>query len=382
MIKAVATALVLIAGAAVVLWFGNTLNSWVLGGLIGGLAALLLSIPISLTLFSYLSRRHDERLSAEAELAAAELDRYEYEGLPARARRSAYEVESYAEVEEEEEFWNEDELYYQQRRQQIRSLPQMAPQRLIEQSASTNRQPAVRRNTYGPLPKPGTRNMPTVRGKDVPSRRATTRNISSPAASGYESGSTLSQQKAAALRAARMEKLQQYEDDVEVLPTHLSRRLPSIRSDQYVTDQYEQLSRQRASQELPAETPTRARKRPRVVDSKPSRHDSPRSLPPAGGSSLHQQPAYMDDPETDTLNDFYPETGSMRRPTGQIARNPRVDTAYLQAENATGGPGKPLLRRAPYMYEDDPLRQELSQQLYPPRVRRSSRLEPQQDDQA
>ena len=46
--KAVAVALVLIAGAAVVLWYGNTLNSWVLGGLIGGLAALLLSIPISL----------------------------------------------------------------------------------------------------------------------------------------------------------------------------------------------------------------------------------------------------------------------------------------------------------------------------------------------
>jgi len=49
--KAVATALVLIVGAAVVLWYGNTLNSWVLGGLIGGLAALLISIPISLTLF-------------------------------------------------------------------------------------------------------------------------------------------------------------------------------------------------------------------------------------------------------------------------------------------------------------------------------------------
>ena len=60
--KAAAMALVLIVGAAVVLWFGNTLNSWVLGGLMGGLAALLLSIPISLTLFSFLSRRHGERL--------------------------------------------------------------------------------------------------------------------------------------------------------------------------------------------------------------------------------------------------------------------------------------------------------------------------------
>jgi hypothetical protein len=58
--KAVPVALVLIAGAAVILWFGNRLNSWILGGLIGGLASLLLSIPISLTLFAYFARQHDE----------------------------------------------------------------------------------------------------------------------------------------------------------------------------------------------------------------------------------------------------------------------------------------------------------------------------------
>lgn len=57
--KAVPLALVLIAGAAVILWFGNRLNSWILGGLIGGLASLLLSIPISLALFSYFARQHD-----------------------------------------------------------------------------------------------------------------------------------------------------------------------------------------------------------------------------------------------------------------------------------------------------------------------------------
>ena len=65
--KAVTAVLVLIAGAAVVLWYGNTLNSWVLGGLMGGLGALLRSIPISLTVFSYLSRRQDDRLRAEAQ---------------------------------------------------------------------------------------------------------------------------------------------------------------------------------------------------------------------------------------------------------------------------------------------------------------------------
>src|ERR1700694_5988897 len=76
--KLTAVALVLIVGAAVVLVFGNMLNSWVLGGLIGGLGALLLSIPISLTLFSYFSHRHDERLRAEAqEEILAQV--YEYE---------------------------------------------------------------------------------------------------------------------------------------------------------------------------------------------------------------------------------------------------------------------------------------------------------------
>src|SRR5436190_11045753 len=85
--RVAAVALVVIVGAAVVLWFGNTLNSWVLGGLIGGLAALLISIPISLTLFSYLSRRHEdthgeEELQGRVSLAQA----YEYrDDVPGRA---------------------------------------------------------------------------------------------------------------------------------------------------------------------------------------------------------------------------------------------------------------------------------------------------------
>src|SRR5438094_10630512 len=91
--RAAAVALVLIVGAAVVLWYGNTLNSLVLGGLIGGLAALLVSIPISLTLFSYLSRRHDEQLKAEAqeEMALAQLEAYDY----AEPSPEVYEAEGY-----------------------------------------------------------------------------------------------------------------------------------------------------------------------------------------------------------------------------------------------------------------------------------------------
>jgi hypothetical protein len=57
LIRMVATALVLMVGAAVILWYGNTLNSWVVGGLVGGLGALLLSIPISIVIFAYFAHR-------------------------------------------------------------------------------------------------------------------------------------------------------------------------------------------------------------------------------------------------------------------------------------------------------------------------------------
>src|SRR2546423_14408753 len=98
LMRAAAVALVLILGAAVVLWYANTLNSWVLGGLIGGLAALLLSIPISLTLFSFFSRRHDARLRAEAEEEKALAHMYDYAEVPVRTVRPVYEYE-YDEVE-------------------------------------------------------------------------------------------------------------------------------------------------------------------------------------------------------------------------------------------------------------------------------------------
>jgi cell division protein FtsW (lipid II flippase) len=54
--RAIGAALVVIAGAAVLLWFANTSNSWVLAGLIGGVSGVFLSVPISLTLYSYLNR--------------------------------------------------------------------------------------------------------------------------------------------------------------------------------------------------------------------------------------------------------------------------------------------------------------------------------------
>lgn len=101
--KAVATAFVLIAGAAVVLWLGNTLNSLLLAGLIGGLVALLVSIPISLTLFSYFTRRHQENHVSTLE----ETERAHYE-----ASMLVYE-HSISEIDEEYE--EEEASYYDER---------------------------------------------------------------------------------------------------------------------------------------------------------------------------------------------------------------------------------------------------------------------------
>src|SRR6266851_1580357 len=101
--RAAAVALVLIIGAVVLLIFANTLNSWVLGGLIGGLAALLISIPISLFLFTILARRHDEELRAlqevlEEEMAAA--------GIEGRDYAEVYEANAYV-LSNEENFYND-----------------------------------------------------------------------------------------------------------------------------------------------------------------------------------------------------------------------------------------------------------------------------------
>src|SRR5579875_3002516 len=110
-------ALVLVVGAGVVLWFGNTLNSWVLGGLIGGLAALLISIPISVTLFFHLSQRHEERLRAHEEEAVALAQVHQYERGYGRGYRreyeqeqvDAYEYEADNYVLAEEGIWYEEE---------------------------------------------------------------------------------------------------------------------------------------------------------------------------------------------------------------------------------------------------------------------------------
>src|SRR5947209_6511114 len=136
--KVAALALVLIVASAVVLIFANTLNSWVVGGLIGGLAALLISIPISLIIFSTFARRHDEHLYAqmllqhEEDLAYAEED----DDYDEEEYGRVYEADAYYVDEEEEEF----ELPRGRRQPELRSLPPAGQSYASLSARSTGRQ--------------------------------------------------------------------------------------------------------------------------------------------------------------------------------------------------------------------------------------------------
>ena len=115
-----------------------------------------------------------------------------------------------------------------------------------------------------------------------------------------------------------------------------------------------------------------------------------RALPGAGESSTGQNTeslrSRMHEPQTEKLHGRTQQTGQFRQPppapqTGQLARHPQVDV-QAQRRNPdviSGSLKNPLVRRAPYMYEDDPLRQELAQHLEAPQVRRSSRSEAYED---
>jgi hypothetical protein len=373
--KAVAAALVLIAGAAVVLWYGNTLNSWVLGGLIGGLAALLLSIPISLTLFSYLSRRHDERLKAEAE-EVSRTQVYDFPTRSSRMMRRIYEAQGYALSEgrslSDEELY---EAYYQQHDYHhvptAHHLPAHSSQRLPVQSHYANHLPMTQRSLHAPIARPSTRqisdDVPVVEEKEPASKRATTRRMYYPGVPGYVPGH--SKHRSQALRTARLEAAQHQDDDVDVLPSHFSRPLsPSRRASRPLAGQTDRLQPQRVDEE--------ARFRPRsrrTVDSVPPQGASPRSLPPAGGSTAHYESSRSEEPHTDHLPAHYYQQ------TGLFAQEPEEQDLPIGEDTAlhvtTGNFTRPLVRRAPYLYDDDDLRQELAQQIDGPVVRRSSRFE-------
>src|SRR5438105_4188076 len=127
--RAAAAAIVCILGAAMFLIFANSLNSWVVGGLIGGLAALLISIPISVMLFTVLSRRHDLKLQALHE----ELSEMGYVDLDEHGYEEVYEADAY--VLSDEEYFNQTA---HRKMADVRALP--APGQSYASSQASRRQ--------------------------------------------------------------------------------------------------------------------------------------------------------------------------------------------------------------------------------------------------
>lgn len=368
--RAAAVAFVLIIGAAVVLWYGNTLNSLVLGGLIGGLAALLLSIPITLTLFSYLSRRHDERLKAEAQEEASLMQLQAYQEEPVEV----YESDEY-ELPDERWEWEEGNSHYQVSTN--RNLPAPLPARLPA-GRQSQAQPAAARQrvTDYTLARQRPVEVEADARRDRPSspRSAVRRNASGQAPSGRQTRSLRGQQQTAALKAARLEALRQAEDDPFFSST--PRSLPAL----------PQTHRPSARQQSPTphqrpadgSTPSRSG-RLAAPDDRQTSYPNTDHLPHTGS----QQGYAGNDPETDKLAGRYPSTGPMRSQpqTGQMQRQPRIDAQPRNPEYITGSLKRPMVRRAPYLYEDDALREELAQQLDPPSVRRSSLYDQYEDEE-
>ena len=57
--KLIGFALVLVLGAGIILFVGNTSSAWVVGGLTGGFSAFLISVPFAFVLFRHLSKQND-----------------------------------------------------------------------------------------------------------------------------------------------------------------------------------------------------------------------------------------------------------------------------------------------------------------------------------
>ena len=356
--RAAALAIVCIFGAAVILVFANSLNSWVLGGLIGGLAALLISIPISVMLFTTLSRRHDLKLQAlheeSGEMGYVDLDENRYEEV--------YDTDSY--VLSEEEYYNQT---VNRRMADMCALP-AAGQSYASLSANREFNERMGRSTQSS--KRPSQAIPQERRKGSPTqdlssdRRQSKRSM-------HEVNAMRSRFQTAALRDARREA--QQNDDVKVIPTHShapNKRVSPGRTSQSLAGQPTRSRQARPQSELQQQQRTANPKGSRSTLSSGELH--------AANRSPHTDSLHTDELQTGRtrIRSSYPETDSLRMhpQTGQIVRNPQLGEPVLNSDMMTGNLKTPVVRRAPYLYEDDPLREELAQQIDgEPIVRRSSR---------
>jgi hypothetical protein len=379
--RAAAVAIVLIFGAAVILVFANTLNSLVLGGLIGGLAALLISIPISLFLFTILSRHHDQKL----QVLQQELEEMGYAELDENGHAEVYETDFYV-VRDEEENYNEP---VSRRGYDVRALPAAG------QSQASDAANMAFNGQTGRYPQGSRRPSQALRqssGKGTPAQNNIDRRQQRRSA--YEVNAMRSRFQTAALRAARREAAQQF-NDVEVIPAHSKasyKRVPSGRSSQHLSEQHTRSRQARPASEMPqqqAANPNDSR-RSRGIDTTSSlQYGTNRTISSPEDNSVSRTPQTdslsMEELKTEQLRSRYqrPETEPFRiRPqTGQIVRNPQLLEQLRNPEMITGNLKNPMVRRAPYMYEDDPLREEFAQQLDGGPIARRSSLFSQSEDE-
>jgi hypothetical protein len=374
--RAAAVAIVFILGAAVMLVFANSLNSWVLGGLIGGLAALLISIPISVMLFSFLSRRHDLKLEDLHE----ELNAMGYADQAVNGYEEVYEADAY--VLSDEEY---DHQMAKRRRAEARALPAAG-----QSQATAHREFDERagRPIYQNNRRP-TQTLAQGRGKGTPTRDLSVDRRQA-RRSTYEVNAMRSRFQTSALRSARRE-AQEF-DDVEVIPIQApNKRVSAGRSSQPSSGQLTRSRQARPTHELPQQQVSHSNGSNRINDTTSGRPNNVRRA-----LSSEEQYSANKPPQTDSLRmeDFqperfrirptYPETEALHAPTqtNQMERNPLAGRPQHNPGMMTGDLKTPLVRRAPYLYENDPLRQELAQQIESePIVRRSSRYLHSQEDE-
>jgi hypothetical protein len=378
--KAAALAFVLLIGAAIVLAFANTLNSWVLGGLIGGLAALLLSIPISLALFTVMARRHDEQLVVQ--------------GREQEEEMVLYDDDEYAEVYEADAYVlpSEENQYIEPRRlPEVRNVPAPSYPRLptagqSHAQAATNGMYNQRSLNYPQgTQRPSQSLSAQENGTRMPGQRLTA--TGSLPYIGNQSNA-LAKHRTAALRAARLEAAQELnsemDDDIPTT-TSMSRRLTARPSQPLKVRPsaggVPRPTRQLSQQEISS---TRTR---RPVDANSTQQTSPRRYQPIDDDTINRYPRTdslrMRETETDRLHGRLEQTEPLRKnpETGKITRNPKMGEHLRNPDTITGSLKNPLVRRPPYMYEDDPLRDELAQLIERPIVRRSSLRESLEEEQ-
>jgi hypothetical protein len=300
------------------------------------------------------------------ELGYVDLDEHGYEEI--------YETEAY--VLSDEEYYNQD---VHRRMADVRALPAEG-----QSYASSNRELNGRTGRSTQSGKRPSQALPQGRGKGTSTRELSSERRHA-TRSRHEVNAMRSRFQTAALQAARREAKQL--DDVEVIPTHSrtpNKNVPQGRTSRPLGTQSGSTRQARSGSDLPRQQQTTQHKGSQRTHDTSSGQQNRSRRPLSSGelSSTNKSPQtdslHMDELQSDIfrMRSATPETEDLRvhPQTGQFIRNPQLGQSHRNPEMMTGDLHTPLVRRAPYLYEDDPLRQELAEQIdEEPIMRRSSR---------